>query len=72
MDLLNYMYGSMDGIIHDVEKPTGYPGEYCPLGFPRPKTRGAGGPKGFWPYNLPRDNIHQYSPKAFSHNTILP
>ena len=27
MDLLYYMYGSMDGFIHYMEKPRGYPGQ---------------------------------------------
>ena len=29
------------------------------------------GHSGFWPWNLPRDNIHHATPKAFPKNTIL-
>ena len=58
-------------LIHSLEKPMGQTGECCPQGVPRPKTRGTTGPEGFWPWNLPRDNIHHATPKVFSKNTIL-
>ena len=60
-----------DTMIQYVEKPRGNPVEYCPLGVPRTRTRGAAGYNGFWPWNLLRDNIYHNTPKAFPHITIL-
>ena len=42
-----------------------------PREVPRPKTQGVAGPKGLWPWILPRDNIHHATPKAFPKITIL-
>ena len=46
---------------------------------PRPKTRGAAGPEGFWPRvwpiensrNFPREQFHHTAPEAFQHIVIL-
>ena len=57
-DATAYKCQTSHALIQYLEKPRGYPGEYCPLGVPRP-------------WNLPRDNIHQDTPQAFPHITIL-
>ena len=41
------------------------------LGSYKAKTPRGRRPQGFWPWNLPRDNIHHAIPKAFPKNTIL-
>ena len=55
------MWKSRGGILVNV----------VPREFQGQKTRGAAGPKGFWPWILPRNNIYQDTPKAFPHITIL-
>ena len=41
------------------------------LGSSKAKNPRGCSPKGFWPWNLSRDNIHQDTLKAFPHITII-
>ena len=49
----------------------GYSEEWSPKGSLKAKTRGPGGPNGFWPRDFQRDSVHHYTPKAFPHIIIL-
>ena len=49
-------------VVQCVEKPRVYHSEWSPLGSPKAKTRGAAGPKGFWPRVFPKDYIHTLIP----------
>ena len=52
-------------IVNYVEKFLGYPGEYFHLEVPRPKNPWGLRPLGFLALELPKDNIHQDTPKVF-------
>ena len=48
-----------------------YPGEYCPSGGSKAKNPWGLRSLGFLAMELPRDNIHQYTPSAFPHIVSL-
>ena len=54
-----------------VEKPRGIMVNGVPREVPRPKSKGAAGPKGFGRGTSPRDSIHHDTPKALPHIFIL-
>ena len=68
---LHTAHGKLGVMGQCVEKPRVYHGEWSPSGSPKAKTRGAAGPEGFWPRNLPRDNVHHATPKDFPKDNIL-
>ena len=59
-------YGIMCGKVKGCIMVNGVPRE-----VPRPKTLGAAGLKGFWPWDLPTDSIHHDTLMAFTYNVIL-
>ena len=51
---------------HYLKKPRRYHGECCASGGPKAKTTRGRRPQGFWPWDLPRHNVHHDTSKVFS------